>query len=155
VTITIRRAVAADVPAMSEVMTASVRELCVADHHGDPDSIAAWVANRTPAGVTRMLANPDQSFFVAERAGALAAVGAVNRDGKVIFNYVSPAHRFAGVSSALMAHLEQVLREAGQAEATLVSTVTARRFYLERGWTPDGPPVVEGFSTSHPMRKSL
>jgi GNAT superfamily N-acetyltransferase len=153
--ITVRPAVEADIPAMSAVMTASVTELCSADHHDDPANIAQWVSNRTPDGVARMLAKPEQSFLVAERDGEIAAVGAVNRQGVVIFNYVSPAHRFQGVSRALLAALEQLLRDWGHAEARLVSTNTARRFYLEGGWVEDGPPLVEGFSTSYPMRKEL
>lgn len=153
--ITIRAARAGDVAAMSAVMTASVTQLCSADHHDDPDNIALWVGNRTPEGVAAMMARPGQQFFVAEYAGEIAAVGAVNAGALVLFNYVAPAHRFKGVSRALMAHLEQVMRAAGHAEARLTSTATARQFYLEGGWIEDGPPVVEGFSTSYPMRKRL
>lgn len=153
--ITVRPAAEADVPAMSEVMTASVTELCGADHHNDPDSIAQWVANRTHEGVRAMMARPGQQFFVAERQGKIAAVGAINHEGVVIFNYVSPRHRFKGVSRALMARLEEALAAAGHAEGRLVSTVTAHRFYLEGGWIDDGPPLIEGFSTSYPMRKRL
>ena len=136
-------------------MTASVTQLCSADHHDDIGNIAQWVSNRTPDGVARMLANPAQQFFVAERNGELAAVGAVNAEGVVIFNYVSPSHRFCGVSKALMSHLEQVLKADGHTEARLVSTTTAHPFYLVRGWLDDGPPEIDGFSTSYPMRKSL
>jgi GNAT superfamily N-acetyltransferase len=153
--IAVRPAAEADIPAMSVVMTASVTALCSADHHDDPANIAQWVSNRTPEGVAKMLARPGQQFFVAERGGEIAAVGAVNAEGLVLFNYVSPAHRFRGVGRALMAHIEQVLRDAGHREARLVSTATARRFYLEGGWLADGPPLVEGFSTSYPMRKGL
>lgn len=136
-------------------MTASVTELCRADHHDDVGNIAQWVSNRTPDGVARMMANPAQQFFVAERHGELAAVGAVNAEGVVIFNYVSPSHRFCGVSTALMSYLEQVLKAEGHDEARLVSTTTAHPFYLARGWMDDGPPEIDGFSTSFPMRKSL
>ena len=153
--IAVRPAVEADIEAMSAVMTASVAELCGADHHDDPDNIAAWVSNRTPQGVAKMLANPRQSFFVAEREGEVAAVGAVNRDGVVIFNYVSPAHRFQGVSRALLKHLEEVLRDWGHAEGKLTSTITAHRFYLDAGWSDDGAPDTTGFAVSYPMRKRL
>jgi GNAT superfamily N-acetyltransferase len=153
--ITIRPAAEADIAEMSAVMTASVTELCGADHHDVPANIAQWVSNRTSDGVARMLANPAQSFFVAERGGGIAAVGAVNREGVVIFNYVAPAHRFKGVSRALLAHLEQVLAGWGVAEARLVSTTTARRFYLGAGWVEAGPPEIDGFSTSYPMKKRL
>jgi GNAT superfamily N-acetyltransferase len=153
--ITVRPAVEADVDAMSVVMTASVTELCSADHHDDPQNIAQWVSNRTPAGVATMMARPAQSFFVAERDGEIAAVGAMNEDGVIIFNYVSPLHRFAGVSSALLTHLEAALRQAGHREGRLTSTTTAHRFYLGRGWVDSGPPEIDGFSTSYPMRKTL
>lgn len=153
--ISVRPAAPADAAAMSTVMTASVADLCSADHHDDPDNIALWVANRTPENVRRMMARPGQHFFVAERQGEIAAVGAINDAALVLFNYVAPAHRFAGVSRAMMAHLESVMRASGHAEARLVSTATARRFYLEGGWIEDGPPLVEGFSTSYPMRKRL
>lgn len=140
---------------MSEIMTASVTELCSADHHDQPDNIAQWVANRTPEGVARMMARPDQQFLVADRSGEIAAVGAFNAEALVLFNYVAPTHRFQGVSRALMAHIEQELRAAGHEEARLLSTATARRFYLEGGWMEDGLPLVEGFSTSYPMRRRL
>ena len=153
--IAVRPAVEADIPEMSAVMTASVTELCGADHHNDPQNIAQWVSNRTPAGVAKMLANPSQGFFVAERDREIAAVGAVNRDGVVISNYVSPAHRFSGVSRALLMHLEQVLRDWGHEEGKLVSTITAHRFYLDAGWSDDGAPDTTGFAISYPMRKRL
>jgi hypothetical protein len=47
------------------------------------------------------------------------------------------------------------LRDAGHAEARLVSTITAHRFYLDAGWIEDGPPDTTGFATSYPMRKRL
>jgi GNAT superfamily N-acetyltransferase len=155
VIIRLRPAVLADVRAMSMVMTASVAELCGADHHNEAANIAQWVSNRTPDGVASMMANPAQKFFVAERNDELAAVGAVNDEGVVIFNYVSPGHRFCGVSHALLLHLEQALRAAGHSEGRLVSTTTAHPFYLRRGWADDGPPQVDGFSISYPMRKSF
>ena len=81
--ISVRPAVAADIPAMSRVLTASITDLCGADHQNDAARVARWTANKTEAGVTQMLANPDQTLFVAERDGALAAVGAINRGGEV------------------------------------------------------------------------
>ena len=151
----VRRAEATDIAAMSAVMTASVTELCGADHHHDAGNIAQWVSNRTPDGVARMMANQAQQFFVADDRGELAAVGAVNVQGVVIFNYVSPRHRFRGVSKAMMNHLEEVLRAEGHTEARLVSTTTAHAFYRGQGWTDAGPPEIDGFSTSYPMRKAL
>ena len=58
-----RAADLADVPAMSRVLTASIIQLCAADHLEAPDAIAAWTANKSEAGVTTMLANPMLQMF--------------------------------------------------------------------------------------------
>jgi GNAT superfamily N-acetyltransferase len=138
---------------MSAVLTASIRELCRADHRDDPRLIARWMANKTPAGVGAMLANPGLHLFVAEHGGQLAAVGAIfPAKREVALNYVDPAYRFAGLSRALLAAMEDAL---GRGEARLDSTVTAHRFYCAAGWQDaDGATGHFGLP-SRPMRKVL
>jgi GNAT superfamily N-acetyltransferase len=148
--INVRRAVAADVSAMSVVLIDSITELCLADHHGDADFLARWLSNKSPDGVRAMLANPNFTLLVAEQNGEVAAVGGIDALGKVALNYVSPRHRFNGVSKSLLAAMEAELKAHGHAAATLTSTATAHRFYLAAGWTDsvsdDG---------SYPMEKRL
>ena len=48
------------------------------------------------------------------------------------------AHRFAGVSKALLAAMEEALLAAALATAPLISTVTAHRFYRSMGWSDVG-----------------
>jgi GNAT superfamily N-acetyltransferase len=153
--IVVRPAVAADVPAMSAVLTASIRDLCTADHRGDPAIISSWTANKTPDAVRKMLANSDLRTFVAERDGSVAAVGAVTTAGEVALNYVAPASRFRGISRALLAFMEADMRAAGIADAKLTSTETAHRFYLAAGWGDSGPVETDGFVPGYPMRKHL
>jgi GNAT superfamily N-acetyltransferase len=150
--ITIRPAVLADAAAMSAVLVASITELCVADHNRDPAALASWLANKTPEGVGLWFANPANTILVAEHDSEIAACGAFNTDRKIILNYVSPRHRFAGVSKALLNAMETAL---GPGEATLDSTKTARRFYLDAGWREDGPPEPYRHVEGHPMRKLL
>ncbi len=132
--ISIRPARTEDAPILSAILTASIAQLCAPDHGNDADALAAWTANKTPEGIRRMLANPDLTMLIAERAGDPAAVGAITAGGDVALNYVAPAHRFAGVSRALLAAMEDTLRQRGVREARLVSTRTAHRFYLDAGW---------------------
>ena len=153
--ITVRPAIAADIAEMSRVLTASITDLCGADHQNDAARVARWTANKTEAGVAQMLANPDQTLFVAERDGALAAVGAVNRGGEVTLNYVDPGHRFMGVSGALLEAMEAELGSRGVAEAKLVSTGTAHRFYRAAGWTDAGEPQDHAGMLCYPMTKRL
>jgi GNAT superfamily N-acetyltransferase len=153
--LSIRRAQQHDVEACSEVLCASIRTLCVADHKGDAVLIARWVANKTPEQMGRWLANPRVTLFLAESDGAPAGVGCISENGEVLLNYVAPAHRFRGVSRAMLAHLENTLRGRGVRKATLTSTVTAHRFYQSAGWTDVGSPELTFGITGYPMEKEL
>jgi len=153
--ITIRRAAEADIGAMSEVLIASITQLCGSDHANDPVAIAAWTANKWPEGVRRMLENPNSQLFVAERDGVVAAVGSVRDGHEIGLNYVHPAHRFGGVSRALLKAMEQSIRDAGFTEATLKATQTAHDFYRANGWQDVGDSNAGGVIDAWPMRKAL
>lgn len=153
--ITIRRAAEADIAAMSEVLTRSITELCTFDHGNDPAAIAAWTANKTPDGVRRILENPDVLLLVAEHDGAVAAVGCVQGGNEIGLNYVHPEHRFKGVSRALLAAMEQAMREAGFTEARLKATQTAHDFYRANGWQDAGDLYAGRWIDAWPMVKRL
>lgn len=153
--ILVRPAEPDDVPAMSRILTASIIELCAADHANDPAAIAAWTRNKTPEGVAAMLANPDLKMFVAELSGAIGAVGAVTRSGEVALNYVAPDMRFLGLSKALLARLETELQALGFTEGRLEATVTARPLYERAGWQAVGPQASGRMVNGYPMKKRL
>ena len=94
------------------------------------------------------------TLFVAERDGVIAAVGAIIEPDTIGLNYVDPAHRFAGVSKALLVAMEEVLRQHGVAEGKLDSTETAHRFYLAAGGRTPARPGQFGMR-DYPMRKRL
>ena len=150
--IAIRPATPDDAPAMSAVLIDSITQLCVADHRNNPEALSSWLANKTPDGVALWFASPTSTLLVAERRGEIAAVGSYSSERKILLNYVSPRHRFAGVSKALLAAMEDSL---GPGEARLDSSATARRFYLDAGWEENGPPEPYRFIPGYPMRKVL
>ncbi len=150
--IRVRAATRDDAGAMSDLLIASITALCVEDHQSRPDAVARWLANKTPEGVLKWFDNPSNGIFVAERDAAIAAVGAFNTKREIILNYVSPEHRFAGVSKALLVAMEQAL---GPGEATLTSTATARRFYRAMGWSETGETEHWAGMVAYPMRKQL
>ena len=149
--IIIRAAARADAPDISEVLIASITMLCTSDHHDDPAALAAWLANKTLTGVRKWFANSDMKLFVAERDGDIAAVGAIGAGREIRLNYVSPAHRFAGVSKVLLKTMEV---ELGPGEATLTSTKTAHRFHRRMGWQ-EVPALGDREPTGLRMRKRL
>jgi GNAT superfamily N-acetyltransferase len=152
----IREATQADAAAACEVLRASISELCVADHYNDAVILRRWLANKTPENVARWVADPGASMLLAVNEDIVLAVGAVRNDGEITLNYVSPAARFRGASSALLAALETRARERGNSHCKLLSTETAYRFYLDRGYELTGAPQHKfGTSSSYPKTKMI
>jgi len=152
----IRKAVASDAPEICSVVRASIIELCFADHKGDPQFLAPWLANKTPDHVAHWLANPMNIILVAENGGAVLAAGCVTLSGEIRLNYVAPAARFQGVSSALLAEMEATAARHGNCICTLESTGTAHRFYERRGFHDAAAAAVGKFGlTTYPMSKAL
>ena len=151
----IRDAVAADAAAACEVIRRSIIELCVADHRHEPVILERWLANKTPENVASWIAQTGNSVLVAVEGGVILAVGAVTDGGEITLNYVSPDARFRGVSRAMLRALEARAIERGNSRCTLLSTETARRFYLGAGYAEDGPPQRKFGTPSYPMSKRL
>ncbi|WP_224704115.1 GNAT family N-acetyltransferase [Devosia aquimaris] len=139
---------------MSAVLMASITELCASDHKNDPEAIARWTANKSPDGVLAMLDDAELTMLVAERDGAVVAVGAV-RGAEVALNYVAPQARRSGVSKALLGAMEAHMRAQGVTQAHLTSTYTAADFYRAMGWTADAAPVACMGGTGLAMHKPL
>jgi GNAT superfamily N-acetyltransferase len=153
--IRIRPAGPADAEAVSRVLIRSIRELCHADHRGDPEIIARWTANKAPESVARWIADPRCPVLLAEREGAPAGASSFSDGGRILLNYVDPAHRFCGVSRAMLHHMEHALARRGVGRAVLGSTETAHRFYLSAGWRDAGPPEIVFGMAEYPMEKAL
>ena len=152
----IRDAVAEDTNAACQVLRRSIAELCIADHHNDAAILKAWLANKRPDIVASWIARSDNSMMVAVEGDTILAVGSVTDAGEIQLNYVSPDARFRGVSRALLNALENRATARGNRTCRLISTETARRFYLSADYVEDGPPQGKfGTTSSYPMTKRL
>jgi GNAT superfamily N-acetyltransferase len=152
----VRDATPADAEAACEVMRASIAELCGPDHHDDPDILRRWLGNKTPEDFAAWLADPGISVLLAVEGETVLAVGSVRNDGEITLNYVAPAARFRGASTALLKALERRAAEHGNSHCKLVSTETAHRFYRARGYADTGAPERRfGTSSSYPMSKKI
>ena len=134
----IRAARSEDAAAACAVIRRSIIELCHADHD-DP-----WLSNKTPQHVATWIRRPDNHVFVAVEGDVILGVAAVTGRGAILLNYVSPDARFRGVSKALLAEMEATARQHGNTACRLISSVTARRFYVSAGYldsdAPDAAP---------------
>lgn len=154
-TMKIRDAVPEDASAACEVMRRSILELCLTDHHNDPVILERWLSNKTPE-IFRSWIRPGNALLVAVEDGTILAVGCVTDAGEITLNYVSPDARFRGVSTALLAALDRRAIKRGNQRCILKSTETARRFYLARRYSEDGPADGKFRTTSgYPMSKRL
>ncbi len=154
--ITIRRAVETDAPAACDVLRRSIQELCVADHDNDEEILRRWLANKTPANLSRWISSDKSFAVVALRDGQVCGFGMVHEGGEVLLCYVAPEARFLGASHLILRELEQQGRRWGLQKMFLTSTITARSFYERRGWIVSGDPIVEfGMQRIFPMTKAL
>ncbi len=155
-TILVRKATRADAAGALDVLRSSITRLCIDDHHNDPETLEAWLHNKTEQGFRLMLDNHDLHFVVAELPPCLAGVGAIDASGQINLLYVHPNFLRRGVGNALLAELERQAMTWGLHEVTLASTASARRFYEHHGYTSTGPPqpcwgVVRAFPFAKPL----
>ncbi len=132
--IEIREAIDSDAQQCSAVLCASIRDLCIADHQSDEETITKWTSNKSEKNLRNWILDENTRFYVAESNNEIVGVGAINLPDEVALNYVSPTYRFKGTSRAILEVLENALREAGCAKAKLTSTLTAYEFYQASGW---------------------
>lgn len=151
----IRKAIPEDAAAACNIIRRSITELCVTDHGNDPAILARWLNNKTPENFKSWI-RPDNTLLLAVEDIGILAVGCVTDAGEITLNYVSPDARFCGISAALLSALEERAAEQGNERCTLKSTETARRFYLERGYSLDGLADRKlGAISGYPMSKRL
>lgn len=152
----VRAATHADAGAAIAVVRRSIEELCVADHRGDPATLARWLANKTPANFEGWIADPDNYCVVAETGTGMAGVGLLHRSGGLRLVYLAPGLQRRGIGTAIHAELEAAARRMGLRALHLKSTALARPFYEALGYRAAGPAQVRyGVQQCFPYEKPL
>ena len=152
----VRQAEPEDAEAAVEVLRRSITELCTADHCGDANTIATWLANKTPKNFRSWLANAENFCVVAEQGDRLLGVGLIHRSGKIRLCYLAPGSQRQGIGRAIYLALEEQAKAWGLSGLNLESTFSARAFYESVGYRSEGAPRP-GFGISHcyPYEKTL
>ena len=132
--IQIRQATEADAAEAVRTLRRSIAELCIADHQNDPTEVEGWLGNKTVEAWRKWIVRDDAVVLVAERDRKVIGVGMATLSGDILLNYVHPEARFGGVSKAILAGLEEVLRSRDVQCCRLESTITARSFYESCGF---------------------
>jgi adenylate kinase family enzyme/GNAT superfamily N-acetyltransferase len=155
-TLTVRRAKAADAEAVCAVLRESITELLAPEHRNDPATLGAWLENKTVENARRWINADDRYAVVAAEEGAVCGFAMLKASGEISLLYVAPGARFRGVSKALLAALEERAAAWGVGRMTANSSFTALPFYRARGYERDGEPVAGfGISRMWPVAKTL
>ena len=123
-------------------------------------------SRRAGAGAAEMRPRPGIRIRPAAKADAAAACDFVRRSitellareksGEVGLLYVAPEARFRGASNSMLRELERQATRWGATTVTAVSSLTARDFYLKRGYVASGEPVKGfGLTLGYPVSKTL
>jgi N-acetylglutamate synthase-like GNAT family acetyltransferase len=130
--------------------------LCILDHRGDTDTLAKWLANKTPQHFHSWVASADNFCVVAEADGQVVGVGLLHRSGEIRLCYLAPGAQRKGIGKAIYLALEVQAKAWGLRTLRLESTVSARQFYEALGFRSAGT-ATPGFGISHchPYEKEL
>jgi len=145
-----------DAVAACEVVRQSISELCVADHCNDEKTLSAWLENKSVDMFQRMIRDETKSCVVAILDDTVCGFGHISHSGNIGLLYVAPEARFLGASTAMLGWLEDEAFRLGVKAVTLNSSLTAKPFYLARGYVMAGDPIAGfGITNSWPMSKRL
>jgi GNAT superfamily N-acetyltransferase len=151
----IRTAEARDAAEIASLLKRSISEICGKDYPEASTGIDAWTANKTPENIGKWIQNPKQSMIVAEHEGTIHGVGLIGNDGEIYLCYVLPESIGKGYGNLIFERLVDIAREKGLTELTLSSTLTARQFYLSKGFRELGEDVHHGEIRCVKMVKEL
>lgn len=154
--ISVRPAEQRDAKAAIDVVRRSISQLCVADHHNDEETLAIWLANKTPENFLTWLSNVDNFCVVAESNSCLVGVGILHRRGEILLFYLAPREQRQGVGTRVHAALEEKAGQWGLTSLHLDSTALACPFYEALGYRTVGPAVTRfGVLQCFPYAKQL
>lgn len=133
----------------------SITELCDADHHNNPEILAAWLENKTVENFEKWF-NAKRLFNVlAVVDDVVVGCGSMMYEtGHLQLLYITPEVIGKGVGKQLLVVMEKEAIEKGLLHVTLESTKTALPFYTRMGYVENGEPQ-QFRVVGYPMKKIL
>jgi N-acetylglutamate synthase-like GNAT family acetyltransferase len=136
--IQLRQATPNDAPAACDLLRRAIEDGCAPDHGGNPDVLAAWLGNKTPANVQTWFSSPANHAVLAEHDGVLAGLALLNQAGKLALCYVRPDLVRGGVGRALLAAIEAQARQWNISKIHMHSPASATAFFERHGYVNAG-----------------
>ena len=151
----IRKAATSDAQSIFDLRIAAINSQCTS-HYAAPD-LEMWTAGPMSPSFVNMV---EDKAYVAMLGDKVVASGMIDLEsGKIDAVFVLPSLMRQGIGGRMMAHLEQLARDAGLHQVRLDATLNAAPFYRAEGFTGD---VIAKYCTSAglpldciPMTKEL
>ena len=128
----LRKAGPADAAAIHALILRSIREVCGKDY--PRDAIELWCAHRSADKILAWIADSDGYFLVAVESDRIIGAALRQNPDRIKLCYALPEYLGRGLGRSLMEALERQARERGVERLVLSSTVTAKGFYVRRGY---------------------
>lgn len=120
-----------DADKIATLIKASINA-CVDDHHNDKFIIEQWSSNKTAENIKQWI---EQNFAVSFKINDdIVGFLLMSNKGELFLNYVLPSHFHQGIGNALMANAIECCQQNHIQYIHLESTLTAKDFYLSKGF---------------------
>ena len=130
--VTLRRATAADVPAIWSVRTRAIRSGC--QGYYPEDILESWASNPMPSTFDSLIQT--EPYYVAEsQSGVVGFAGLKRTPSELDAVFVAPDRARCGIGMRLLCHVEAVARDLGLVELTLKASLNSVPFYQRAGYS--------------------
>ncbi|MES2104323.1 MAG: GNAT family N-acetyltransferase [Pseudomonadota bacterium] len=136
--IEVRSATPADAAAACEALRRSISECCQEDHKNDEAILAAWLGNKNSDMIATWFSSAANFALLATYGAEVVGVALLTRGGKIALCYVIPETLYKGAGKELLKGLEQKAGEWQLPWIKVLSTASAKDFYLRNGFIPCG-----------------
>lgn len=138
-----------------ELVQNSITKLCAADHFNQQHHIEAWVADRSIENIEQMLFTLNSITFVCVDNTHIVGVSHLTNSGVLDLCYVQYQHIGKGIGRMILAAAETQAQAWACDEISLISSATAKQFYLSHGYEQHKETIIHIGMPGYPLRKRL
>ena len=133
----------------------SIINLCAADHSNEKGNLENWLAARSPENLEKLLFDGKSQAFVCIENEKVIGVSHIKKDGELTLCYVHSEYAGKGIGRIILEAAEKQADIWKLEEINLISTATAKRFYLAQGFEENGAPISYFGMPGFPLKKAL
>ena len=131
----IKQATSEQAEGICDVLIHSIKEVCVLDHHNDPNLLRSWLSNKTPDNIRKWIQDPSNySLSALNQNGHVIGISMINTRGEILLNYLLKDFLYQGIGKEMLKEMENFAKKQNNKIIVVTSTVTACSFYERNGF---------------------